>query len=286
MKGIILAGGTGSRLYPVTKVISKQLLPLYDKPMIYYPLSVLMIAGIKDILIICSPDDIESYKSLLSDGNQLGIQISYKIQNEPKGLADAFIVGEEFIDKSKVALILGDNLFYGSGFGNLIRSAFSFDHGASILGLKVKNPSEYGVAEIDNNGGIINLVEKPEKYISDIAIPGLYFYDNSVIQKAKSLIPSQRGEIEITDLNKCYLEKNLLNLSLLPRGITWMDTGTPENFYKASEFVRVMEQSTGKKIACIEEVALLNKFINLNSFKSLIKAYPNGDYKNYLKSLL
>ena len=286
MKGIILAGGTGSRLFPATKVTSKQLLPVFDKPMIFYPLSVLMISGIKDILIICNPSDLELYKDLLGNGNQIGIKISYTIQSKPRGLADAFIVGEKFIGTSKVALILGDNLFYGSGFGKLIRSAAKFNQGASIFGIEVNNPSDFGIAEVDNNNNVIKLIEKPKKFISSLAVPGLYFYDNNVIKIAKSLEPSARGEIEITDLNQKYLEKKQLKLNLLPRGITWMDTGTPINFYKASEFVKVTEESTGKKIACLEEVAFLNKFISAVDFKNLVQELPKSDYRNYLKKLI
>ena len=286
MKGIILAGGKGSRLYPSTKVTSKQLLPVFDKPMIFYPLSVLMIAGIKDILIICNPSDLELYQELLGNGNQIGIKISYTIQSKPRGLADAFIVGEKFIGTSKVALILGDNLFYGSGFGKLIRSAAKFNQGASIFGIEVNNPSDFGIAEVDNNNNVIKLIEKPKKFISSLAVPGLYFYDNNVIKIAKSLEPSNRGEIEITDLNQKYLEKKQLKLNLLPRGITWMDTGTPINFYKASEFVKVTEESTGKKIACLEEVAFLNKFISAVDFKNLVQELPKSDYRNYLKKLI
>jgi len=286
MKGIILAGGTGSRLFPATKVTSKQLLPVFDKPMIFYPLSVLMISGIKDILIICNPSDLELYQDLLGNGNQIGIKISYTIQSKPRGLADAFIVGEKFIGTSKVALILGDNLFYGSGFGKLIRSAAKFNQGASIFGIEVNNPSDFGIAEVDNNNNVIKLIEKPKKFISSLAVPGLYFYDNNVIKIAKSLEPSARGEIEITDLNQKYLEKKQLKLNLLPRGITWMDTGTPINFYKASEFVKVTEESTGKKIACLEEVAFLNKFISAVDFKNLVQELPKSDYRNYLKKLI
>jgi len=286
MKGIILAGGTGSRLFPATKVTSKQLLPVFDKPMIFYPLSVLMISGIKDILIICNPSDLELYQDLLGNGNKIGIKISYTIQSKPRGLADAFIVGEKFIGTSKVALILGDNLFYGSGFGKLIRSAAKFNQGASIFGIEVNNPSDFGIAEVDNNNNVIKLIEKPKKFISSLAVPGLYFYDNNVIKIAKSLEPSARGEIEITDLNQKYLEKKQLKLNLLPRGITWMDTGTPINFYKASEFVKVTEESTGKKIACLEEVAFLNKFISAVDFKNLVQELPKSDYRNYLKKLI
>ena len=286
MKGIILAGGTGSRLYPATKVISKQLLPIYDKPMIFYPLSVLMIAGIKDILIICNPDDIDLYKKLLGNGDHIGIKISYTVQTKPRGLADAFIVGEKFIGESRVALILGDNLFYGSGFGNLIRSAAKFNKGASIFGIEVTNPSEFGIAQVDKADNIIQLKEKPKKFISNLAIPGLYFYDNNVVKMAKSIKPSTRGEIEITDLNQKYLEKKQLKLNRMPRGITWMDTGTPTNYYKASEFVKVTEESTVKKIACLEEVALLNSFISSEDFKNLVQELPKSDYKNYLKKLI
>jgi len=286
MKGIILAGGTGSRLYPSTKVLSKQLLPVYDKPMIYYPISVLMIAGIREILIICNKEDISLYKNLLGDGAQFGLNFQFEIQTEARGLADAFIVGEDFIGNSKVALILGDNLFYGSGFGSLIREASNFDSGAVIFGLEVNNPSDFGIAKIDSNNKVIELIEKPKTLVSNIAIPGLYFYDNTVVELAKSLKPSHRGEIEITDLNQKYLDKNQLKLTRFPRGITWMDTGTPINYYKASEFVRVMEERTGKKIACLEEVAFLNQYISMDTLKKHVDNLPTCEYKFYLENLL
>ena len=286
LKGIILAGGKGTRLYPSTKVTSKQLLPVYDKPMIYYPLSVLMIAGIKEILIISNPNEISSYESLLGNGNNLGLKLQYAIQEKPKGLADAFLVGEKFIGTSNVALILGDNLFYGSGFGSLIRSASSFDTGAVIFGMEVNNPSEYGIAKLNSNGEIIDLIEKPKSFISNVAIPGLYFYDNKVVSFAKNLSPSKRGEIEITDLNRMYLKKDRLKIVRLPRGIAWMDTGTPMNFFKASEFVRIMEERTGKKIACLEEVAFLSKLIDEKMLKRAIDSMPESDYKLYLKNLI
>ena len=285
-KGIILAGGKGSRLYPSTIATSKQLLPVYDKPMIYYPLSVLMIAGISDILIISNPNEIHMYESLLGSGEHLGIKLSYASQNEPKGLADAFLVGESFIGTSNVALILGDNLFYGSGMGNLIRSVSNNLSGATIFGIEVNNPSEFGVVELDSKGNVIDIIEKPKTFTSNIAVPGLYFYDNQVVALAKKLYPSKRGEIEITDLNKLYLKQGQLSLEIFPRGIAWMDTGTPTNYYKASEFVRVMEERTGKKIACLEEVAFLSKLIDKKALKQNIEAMPKSDYKNYLKSLI
>lgn len=286
IKGIILAGGKGTRLYPSTKVSSKQLLPVYDKPMIYYPLSTLMIAGIKEILIISNPNEIILYESLLGNGKNLGLKLQYAIQEKPKGLADAFLVGEKFIGSSKVALILGDNLFYGSGFGSLIRSASSFKEGAVIFGMEVNNPSEYGIAKLNSKGKIIDLIEKPKSFISNVAIPGLYFYDNKVVSFAKNLSPSKRGEIEITDLNRLYLKKDQINIVRLPRGIAWMDTGTPSNYFKASEFVRIMEERTGKKIACLEEVAFLSKLIDKKMLKTTINSIPESDYKLYLKNLI
>lgn len=284
MKGIILAGGKGTRLYPSSKVICKQLMPVYDKPMIYYPLSILMISGIKDILLITNPEDKESFEKLLGDGSQFGCKFSYEIQDKPNGLAEAFIIGEDFIKKDNVCLILGDNLIYGSGLGTILRSQLNYA-GASIFAIEVEEPTNYGVVEFDTKGNILSIEEKPVNPKSKFAIPGIYYYDNSVIQYAKMVKPSKRGEKEITDLNKIYLENKLLKVNKLPRGITWLDTGTPENFYEASEFVRVVQKRTHKKIACIEEIAYRMNYINKDDLQSLIKEKGKNDYSDYLKGL-
>lgn len=284
MKGIILAGGKGTRLYPSSKVICKQLMPVYDKPMIYYPLSILMISGIKDILLITNPEDKESFEKLLGDGSQFGCKFSYEIQDKPNGLAEAFIIGENFIKNDNVCLILGDNLIYGSGLGAILRSQLNSD-GASIFAIEVEEPSNYGVVEFDSKGNILSIEEKPINPKSKYAIPGIYYYDNSVIQYAKMVKPSKRGEKEITDLNKIYLENKLLKVNKLPRGITWLDTGTPENFYEASEFVRVVQKRTYKKIACIEEIAYRMNYINKDDLQTLIKEKGKNDYSDYLKGL-
>lgn len=284
MKGIILAGGKGTRLYPSSKVICKQLMPVYDKPMIYYPLSILLISGIKDILLITNPEDKESFEKLLGDGSQFGCKFSYEIQDKPNGLAEAFIIGENFIKNDNVCLILGDNLIYGSGLGAILRSQLNSD-GASIFAIEVEEPSNYGVVEFDSKGNILSIEEKPINPKSKYAIPGIYYYDNSVIQYAKMVKPSKRGEKEITDLNKIYLENNLLKVNKLPRGITWLDTGTPENFYEASEFVRVVQKRTYKKIACIEEIAYRMNYINKDDLQTLIKEKGKNDYSDYLKEL-
>ena len=261
MKGIILAGGTGSRLYPITKGISKQLLPIYDKPMIYYPLSVLMLAGIREILIISNPEYIDNFKCLLGSGSQLGMNIEYKIQDEPRGLADAFIVGEDFIGDESVCLILGDNVFYGQGFSPRLNNASKIDDGAVIFGYYVNDPKEFGVVEFDKDGNVLSLEEKPAKPKSNYVVPGLYFYDNSVVQKAKELKPSDRGEIEITDLNRVYLEEKKLKVELLGRGFAWLDTGTYEGLANATDFVKTIQQRTGLYVGCIEEIAYKNKWI-------------------------
>jgi glucose-1-phosphate thymidylyltransferase len=284
MKGIILAGGKGTRLYPSSKVICKQLMPVYDKPMIYYPLSILMISGIKDILLITNPEDKESFEKLLGDGSQFGCKFSYEIQDKPNGLAEAFIIGENFIKNDNVCLILGDNLIYGSGLGAILRSQLNSD-GASIFAIEVEEPSNYGVVEFDSKGNILSIEEKPINPKSKYAIPGIYYYDNSVIQYAKMVKPSKRGEKEITDLNKIYLENKLLKVNKLPRGITWLDTGTPEKFYEASEFVRVVQKRTYKKIACIEEIAYRMNYINKDNLQTLIKEKGKNDYSDYLKGL-
>jgi glucose-1-phosphate thymidylyltransferase len=284
MKGIILAGGKGTRLYPSSKVICKQLMPVYDKPMIYYPLSILMISGIKDILLITNPEDRESFEKLLGDGSKFGCKFSYEIQDKPNGLAEAFIIGENFIKNDNVCLILGDNLIYGSGLGTILRSQLNSD-GASIFAIEVEEPSNYGVVEFDSKGNILSIEEKPINPKSKFAIPGIYYYNNSVIQYAKMVKPSKRGEKEITDLNKIYLENKLLKVNKLPRGITWLDTGTPENFYEASEFVRVVQKRTYKKIACIEEIAYRMNYINKDDLQTLIKEKGKNDYSDYLKGL-
>ena len=282
MKGIILAGGSGTRLYPVTIAVSKQLLPVYNKPMIYYPLSVLMLAGIREILIISTPHDLNSYKKLLGDGSQLGCRFEYAIQPEPNGLAEAFIIGENFIGKDKVALILGDNIFYGSGFGSLLRSMTNIS-GAAVFAYPVSDPERYGVVQFDNNNKVISLEEKPVKAKSNYAIPGLYFYDNSVVEFAKKVEPSERGEKEITTLNLMYLEQAKLEVGIMTRGMTWLDTGTISSLDAATEFVRVIEKRTNKKIACIEEIALLHGFISSEQALEVAEKYGKSEYGIYVK---
>jgi glucose-1-phosphate thymidylyltransferase len=282
MKGIILAGGNGTRLYPITKGISKQLLPIYDKPMIYYPLSVLMIAGIREILIISNPEYIDMYKRLLNDGSPLELKIDYKIQEKPKGLADAFIVGEDFIGEDSVCLILGDNVFYGQGFGPKLKKASETEKGAVIFGYYVTNPNEFGVVEFDEQGNVLSLEEKPSKPKSNYAIPGLYFYDNSVIEKAKNLKPSARGELEITDLNRVYLKERQLRVELLGRGFAWLDTGTYDGLANAADFVRTIQKRTGLYIACLEEIAYRNKWITKEELIKLGKEYENTEYGQYI----
>ena len=282
MKGIILAGGSGTRLYPVTIAVSKQLLPVYNKPMIYYPLSVLMLAGIREILIISTPHDLNSYKKLLGNGSQVGCRFEYAIQPEPNGLAEAFIIGENFIGKDKVALILGDNIFYGSGFGSLLRSMTNIS-GAAVFAYPVSDPERYGVVHFDNNNKVISLEEKPVKAKSNYAIPGLYFYDNSVVEFAKKVEPSERGEKEITTLNQMYLEQAKLEVGIMTRGMTWLDTGTISSLDAATEFVRVIEKRTAKKIACIEEIALLHGFISSEQALEVAEKYGKSEYGIYVK---
>src|SRR6056297_4094639 len=262
MKGIILAGGAGTRLYPITKSISKQIIPIYDKPMIYYPISVLMSAGIRDILIISTPKDIHLYKDLLGNGNQLGIHLSYEIQPSPDGLAQAFIIGEKFIGNDNVCLILGDNIFYGYGFSNILTQAAELKDGATVFGYYVNNPQRYGVVEFNDSGKVLSIEEKPQKPKSNYAVTGLYFYSNDVIKKAKSLKPSARGELEITDLNRLYLEEKRLNVQLLGRGMAWLDTGTHDSLLQASNFISTIEKRQGLKIACIEEIAYYKGYID------------------------
>lgn len=285
MKGIILAGGSGTRLYPITKGISKQLLPIYDKPMIYYPLSVLMLAGIREILIISNPEYIDNFKCLLGDGLQLGMNIEYKIQSNPKGLADAFIVGEEFIAEDNVCLILGDNIFYGQGFSPRLYSASKINDGAVIFGYYVNNPKDFGVVEFDDKGNVLSLEEKPENPKSNYVIPGLYFYDNSVVEKAKSLKTSDRGEIEITDLNRIYLEEKRLKVELLGRGFAWLDTGTFDGLANATDFVKIIQKRTGLYVGCIEEIAYKNKWISKEQLIEIGQQLQKNEYGKYLLSL-
>ena len=284
-KGIILAGGSGTRLYPVTQTISKQLLPVYDKPMIYYPLSVLMLAGIREILFITTPHDKDSFIKLLGDGTDLGCSFSYEVQENPNGLAEAFIIGEKFIGKDPVALILGDNILYGSGLGTLLRNKIT-QNKPTIFALEVKDPQRYGVVEFNKEGEAISIEEKPKNPKSKFAIPGLYFYPNSVIEIAKNVKPSKRGEIEITSINNDYLNKKELQVIQFPRGITWLDTGTPDSLADANEFVKVIERRTSKKVACIEEIALVRNFITKKDLVALIDIYGKSDYASYLTSLI
>lgn len=282
MKGIILAGGSGTRLYPVTKPISKQLLPVYDKPMIYYPLSVLMLADIRDILIISTPRDIDSYKELLGDGSQIGLNLKYAVQDKPRGLADAFIVGEEFIGKDNVALILGDNIFYGQGFTGILRKAVERKEGATIFGYYVKDPRQFGVVEFDEKNNVISIEEKPQKPKSNYAVPGLYFYDNDVIDIAKSVKPSARGELEITSVNNEYLKMGKLKVELFGRGMAWLDTGTHSGLLEASNFVEAIQNRQGLYIACLEEIAYRKGYIDREKLLVLAKQLEKTDYGNYL----
>lgn len=286
MKGIILAGGSGSRLYPITKGISKQLLPIYDKPMIYYPLSVLMLAKIRDILIITNPEYVGMFQNLLGDGSDLGINLSYKVQEKPKGLADAFIVGEDFIGNDDVCMILGDNIFYGQGFVQRLISAKELRTDAIVFGYYVNNPEEFGVVEFDDKGNVLSLEEKPKNPKSNYAIPGLYFYKNNVVGKAKALKPSPRGEIEITDLNKEYLSNGNLSVELLGRGFAWLDTGTYDGLNNASDFVKTIQKRTGLYVSCLEEISYKNAWIDENKLHELSQIYKNTDYGIYLKRLL
>ncbi len=285
-KGIILAGGSGTRLYPLTIAMSKQLMPVYDKPMIYYPLSVLMLAGIRDILIISTPHDLPLFRKLLGDGSQFGIEIQYAEQPSPDGLAQAFLIGKEFLGDHPSALILGDNLFYGTSFLERIRSASERESGATVFGYNVSDPEEYGVVEFDENGIAISLEEKPEKPKSNFAIPGLYFYDEKVVGYAEQLKPSPRGELEITDLNRAYLKEKTLNVEKLGRGTTWLDTGTHESLLEASDFIYIIEKRQGLKIACLEEIAFTNGWIDPANLEKSITMLGKTKYATYLKQFL
>lgn len=286
MKGIILAGGSGTRLYPLTKSISKQIMPIYDKPMIYYPLSVLMLANIREILIISTERDLPVFKELLKDGSELGLKLEYKVQEKPNGLAEAFIIGEEFIGDDNVALILGDNIFYGSGFRGLVEEAAKLEKGAIVFGYPVKDPRAYGVVEFDETGKAISLEEKPANPKSNYAIPGLYFYDNTVVEKAKNVKPSARGEIEITTVNEMYLSEGKLNIKNLGRGVAWLDTGTHDALLEAANFVQTVQKRQGFYIACIEEIAYAKGWINKEQLLKLAEPMMKTEYGKYLKDLI
>ncbi len=285
MKGIILAGGAGTRLYPLTKSISKQIIPVYDKPMIYYPLSVLMLSGIREILIISTPRDLPVYQDLLTDGKHIGLKITYAEQPEPEGLAQAFLIGEDFIGDQPACLILGDNIFYGHGFGNTLLETSKLNDGALVFGYYVNDPERYGVVEFDKKANVLSLEEKPAKPKSNYAVTGLYFYDNSVIEKAKSLKPSARGELEITDLNKLYLEEGKLSVKLMGRGMAWLDTGTHESLLQASNYIHTIEKRQGLKISCIEEIAFKRGFISKEQLLQLAREHGKSPYGSYLNSI-
>lgn len=285
-KGIVLAGGSGSRLHPITLGVSKQLLPVYDKPMIYYPLSVLMLAGIKNILVISTPQDIDGYKRLLGDGNQFGIDISYQVQPKPEGLAQAFLIGEEFIGDSNVALVLGDNIFYGVSFSEVLRNAAGRTSGATVFGYHVNDPQRFGVVEFDSGGQVVSIEEKPEHPKSNYAVTGLYFYDNTVVSKAKSIRPSDRGELEITEVNSLYLDESSLNVELLGRGFAWLDTGTHRSLLEASHFVSTIEERQGLKIACLEEIAFNRSWISKGQMSNIIESLGDTSYRAHLKNCL
>ena len=285
MRGIILAGGSGTRLHPLTISVSKQILPIYDKPMIYYPLSVLMLVGIKNILIISTPRDINCFKELFGNGNQIGLNISYAVQEKPNGLAEAFLIGGEFIGNASCALVLGDNIFFGQGFSPIVKKAAKIEKGAEIFGYLVKDPREYGVVEFDKEMNVLSLEEKPGNPKSKFAVPGLYFYDNTVVEKAKKIKPSKRGELEITDLNKMYLEEKNLKVNLLGRGFAWLDTGNHKNLLQASNFIETIQERQGNYVACIEEIAYKNGWITKEQLKELAKTLLKTEYGKYLEEL-
>lgn len=286
MKGIILAGGSGTRLYPLTKSISKQILPIYDKPMIYYPLSVLMLSGIREILIISTPNDIGLFENLLEDGSQLGIRIAYKVQPRPEGLAQAFLLGEDFIGNETCCLVLGDNIFYGYNFSKILIEVSQLNKGATVFGYYVNDPERYGVVEFDADGNVLSIEEKPKAAKSNYAVTGLYFYDNTVVEKAKRVRPSARGELEITDLNRLYLEEKTLSVKLLGRGMAWLDTGTHQSMLQASNFIESIEERQGLKIACLEEIALRKGYIDREQFERTARNISNSQYGQYLLKIL
>ena len=286
MKGIILAGGKGTRLYPVTMGLSKQLLPIYNKPMIYYPLSVLMLAGIRDIMIITDSENINNFKNLLKDGSQIGININYKIQNEANGIAEAFLIAEDFIEEDNVCLILGDNIFYGQNFSNILKEASEIKNGALVFAYHVEDPENYGVIEFNEKGKVSNIIEKPKAPNSNYAVTGLYFYDNNVINYAKNLVPSDRGELEISDINLRYLKNNDLEIKMLGRGFAWLDTGNHRSLLDAGIFVQTVEERQGLKIACLEEIAFNKKWISKEDLKRAAKSYEKTEYGKYLNQII
>ena len=289
MKGIILAGGSGTRMYPTTKIISKHLLPVYDKPMIYYPLSTLMLSGIREILIISTTNDLPMYRNLLGDGSKLGLSISYEVQDKPNGIGEAFLIGEKFINGSNVALILGDNILYGKGLSAMLKKAIldvENNNNSIIYGYSVKNPKRYGVVEFDNHKNIVSIEEKPDNPKSNFAVIGLYFYNNKVVEYSKQISPSNRGELEITDINNLYVQNKEIKVELLGRGFAWLDTGTPNSLLSASNFIQMIEDRQGLKISCIEEIAFRMGFIDSNKLSILVKELPESEYKNYIKSIL
>ena len=286
MKGIILAGGSGTRLYPLTKAISKQIMPVYDKPMIYYPLSTLMLAGIREILIISTPRDLPVFRELFGTGEQLGLRMEYAVQEQPRGLADAFIIGADFIGNDSAALVLGDNIFYGQSFSKVLQRVAAQEKGATIFGYYVRDPREYGVVEFDENGKALSIEEKPEKPKSNYCVTGLYFYDNKVVEYAKNLKPSPRGELEITDLNRIYLEQGALHVELLGQGFTWLDTGTHESLVDATNFIKTMETHQHRKIGCLEEIAYLNGWISKDEVLKVYEVLKKNQYGQYLKDVL
>ena len=286
MKGIILAGGAGTRLYPLTLVASKQLMPVYDKPMIYYPLSTLMLMGIQEVLVISTPDDTPRFERLLNDGSSLGMEISYKVQDEPNGIAQAFLIGENFIKDNPVTLILGDNLFYGHGYLDFLKGKLENFSGATVFGYPVKDPERYGVVEFDSAGTVLSIEEKPKQPKTNYAVPGLYIYDKDVVSVTKAMKPSARGELEITDVNKAYLNRGDLHVELLGRGVAWLDTGTHKSLLEAGAFIETIESRQGLKVACLEEIAYMEGFINREQFSKLTAECPDNDYGDYLKTVL